>query len=518
MPSQPCLSPQQFQNLLLTQLPVYSDMVLRDVRPADFLAAHINQGLWDAFSGVSQTQDRLRNVWPNVTKKWEAVTETSCTGAPCDPAEHEICWGWERLTYGQERQSWRSPMFCFDQAISATKAKETISYYVSDVLFPATKAISSDYVRKKSLELAGNKLLANATMSSFTGTWSSIGDEELYYTPSAWPTSKLTPEMIKRQIPKMRNLGYFGKWSNAPFFGGYDNFAELVTDDDTAWELDKLATNQRLGDLWRFNMWQAGHEYFQYGMGGQIGNYMVHVDPFPLRFLRRADGRAQRVLPYKNEATTQGIGSEVNDDYLNAQYQISFIWHRQAWTLLTQDLTQLHPTMPFLVRGLNGQWNFAIDNLGQDCEGNAIANYRRNKGFYYADFRYGAKPMYTEWMTAIFHLREPANAYIVAPCAADPGYPTQAYTSACDGCDGPYTWDIADDSQEDGSFVLDANTVTCNDVLVANGAIDAANMAALVIALNADAALGALGTWSGTGTTLTLIDSTCRPVLPWVLS
>lgn len=493
-------------------------MVLRDVRPTDYLAAHVSQGLWDAFAGVSQTQDRLRNVWPNTTKKWEAVTETSCTGAPCDPAEHEICMGWERLTYGQERQSWKSPMFCFDQMISATKAKETIEYYVSDVLFPATKAISSAYARKKTLELAGNKLLANATMSNFTLSWSSIGDEEIYMTPSAWPTSKLTPEMIKRQIPKMRNLGYFGKWSNAPFFGGYDNFAELVTDDDTAWELDKIATNQRLSDLWRFQVWQAAHEYFQYGMGGQIGNYMVHIDPFPLRFLRRTDGRAQLVLPYKNEATTVGFGSEVNDDYLNAQYQISFIWHRMGWQLLTQDMTQIHPSMPFLVRGLNGQWNFAIDNLGQDCEGNAIANYRRNKGFYYADFRYGAKPLYTEWITALFHLREPQVVYVVAPCATDPGYPTQSYTSACTGCEEDFTWDIADDHQEDGSYVLAASSVTCDDVLVANGAIDAADVAALVTALNGDGALGALGTWSATGTTLRLTGATCEPVLPWVLA
>lgn len=515
MPDQPCLTGQQFANLLLTQLPVYSDMIVRDVRPTDMLASHISQGLWPAFSGVQQTQDRLRHVFPNLTKEWKAVTDETCVGLPCDPPAHELCWGWDRLTYGQETQSWKSPLFCFDQAISATKAVETIQYYVSDILFPTTNWVSSFFVRKKALALSGQKLLANAAMSSFTGTWSSIGDEEIYYTPSAWPTSKLTPEMIQRQIPKMRNLGYFGKWTNDPFFGGYDQFAELVTDDDTAWDMDKVATNQRLSDLWRFTMWNAAHEYYKYGMGGQIGNYMVHVDPFPLRFLRRADGRAQLVLPYVNSDATVGLGSANNPDWELAQYQISFIWHRFAWKLLTQDMTQLHPLMPFNVRGLNGQWTFANDDLGADCQGNPIANFRKNKGFFYADFRYGAQPFHTEWLTAIFHKREPKVIYEVNTCATDPGYPAQEYNSACEGCDTIYRWQP--DPDGDGAFVLDANTVTCNDDLVSNGAIDAANLAALVIALNGDAALGALGTWSAEGLYLFLSDATCRPVLPWVV-
>jgi hypothetical protein len=514
MPDVPCLYPQDFTNLLLTQLPVYTEEILRDVRPTDGLLGHVSTGQWNAFRGVSQTQDRFRNVKANVSKAWEDVSETTCEGTPCDPIEHEICWGWDRLTFGQERQSWKSQLLCFDQMISATQAVEHTEQIVSEILRPATSDIGSFYVRKKALDLAGRKILANATMSNFTWSWELTGDSEIYGLPSAWPTSKLTPEMLQRQFTPLMYNGYFGKWTNDPFWGEYNQFAELITDMDTVWALDKLSTNQRISDLWRFTQWGPAHEYYKYGMGGNIGNYMTHVDPFVLRFNRRNDGRAQLVLPFENVEATVGIGSQFNDDFANAQYQMSFIWHRFAWELQVVQMESVNPMMPFMVRGLNGQWNFAIDDLGADCDGKPIANYRKNKGFFYADFRFAGRPKYTEWLTAIFHKREPMVVYVVDVCAADPGYPAQIYRSACDGCDTVYRWEP--EPQEDGSFVLDADTVTCNEEPIANGAIDAANLAALVIALNADGELNNLGTWVADGVDLLLTGATCKPVLPWV--
>lgn len=513
MPGQSCLTPQQFTNLLVSQLPVYSPEILRDIRPTDGLAGHISVGQWDPFAGVQQTKDRFRNVKANTTKKWEDVSETTCVGSPCDPTENEIGWGWDRITFGQQRQSWKSQLLCFDQEISATKAVEHIGQIVSDILRPATQDINSMYVRKKSLDLAGNKILADASMTPFTFTWSTIGNEEIYLTPSAFPTSKLTPEMIQRQLPKMRWMGYFGKWTNDPFFGGYDQYAELITDDDTVWSMDRVSTNQNIANLWRFTQWNDAHDYYKYGMGGSIGNFMTHVDPFCLRF-NKVGNKLQVVLPSKNVDATVGIGNTWNTDYDNAQYQVSFIWHRFAWKLKVQQLAQINSMMPFLVRGLNGEWRFAMNDLGSDCDGNPIANYRQNKGFFYADFRYGAEPSYTEWMTAILHMREPLPFYVVAPCAADPGYPTQDYNSANDSCDTTYFWEP--DANGSGHYVLSADTVTCNDEPVANGAIDSASLAALVTDLNNDAELGALGTWSTSEGKLWLTGATCRPFLPWV--
>jgi hypothetical protein len=517
----PCISGQAFANILLTELPVYVQEVLRDVRPTDMFAAHVSSGIWNPFSGVQQTQDRLTHVYPNTTAAWQDVSEESCSGTPCDPPMNEICWGWKRVTFGQQIQSWKSPLLCFDQMISATKARENIEYYVSGILRPATAAITSMYVRQKGLELAGRKLLANSTMSSFTYTWEQDGNSQIFLTPSALPTSKLTPEMIKRQIPYLRNIGYFGSWTNDPFWGGYNQFAELVTDDDTAWEMDRMATSPRVAEAWRYTMWDAAHEYSRYGMGGQIGNYMVRIDPFSLRFNLNTNApggtsKLQLVLPYRNDAAvTAGLGDTVNEDYLNARYQISFIWHRFSWELLYQQLESINPMMPFLNRDLTGQWQFAMDNLGQDCDGNAINNIRRNKGLFYADWRLAGRPRYTEFLTAILHQREPQVIAVVPACAADPGYPTQSYQSNCDGCEGTLTW-FSPQTNTEGSYELLANSTTCSGEPLQNAAIEEPNLTDLATALNADTALGALGTWAVTDGRLTLADATCVPALPWV--
>jgi hypothetical protein len=337
-------------------------------------------------------------------------------------------------------------------------------------------------------------------------------------TPNHLPTSKLTPEMIQRQLNRLRFEGYFGKWTNDPFWGGYDNFAELLTDDDTCWDMDKIATNQRVSDLWRFQQWSAAHEYYAYGMGGQIGNYMTHVDPRCLRFNLAQNGTdLQLVLPLKNADAHVGIGSNFNNDFDLAQYQVSFIWHRMALSLQVQQLQQINSLMPFLVRGLSGQWNFATHDLGSDCAtGTAISNYRQNKGFFWADWRWGIKPMYTEWMTAFLHKREPKVIYVVAPCAADPGYPTQVYNSAGPSCLTTYQW--IPDANGSGHYVLNANTVACDDAPVTNGAINAASLAALVTALNGDVGgTQGLGTWSSNDEGfLILSNAICQPVLPFV--
>lgn len=522
-----CLTSQQFVDFLLTELPVFSREILRDVTPTDMLAAHISSGSWEAFQGVKQIQDRFRGVWPNTTAKWYDVTDGTETCADqcspdaqecvaaCDPPMNEIGWGYERVVYGQKQQSWKSQTLCFDQLISATKAVEHLAQIVSDILRPASAAITSDFVRRENLNQAFYKKLADANMSDFTYTWETDGGQEIFMTPSALPTSKITPEMLQRQVQLLRNNGYFGKWTNDPFWGGYDSFIEFITDDDTAWELDRLATNAAISNQWRYQVWSAAHEYFKYGMGGQLGNYMIHVDPFPMRFNLAADGvRLQRVLPYTNEATTVGIGRVVNEDYLNARYQLSVAHHRFSWQLLTQRMEQVNPLMPFMSRDLSGVWNFATNDLGQDCDGNAIANFRKNKGFFYADWRLSPKPQHTEWEMAILHLREPRTIYVVEPCSADPGYPTQDYNSANTGCATLYVYYPQADSG--GDYVLDANSVTCGQNPVANGAISESTLANLATALNNDVVLGAVGTWAAYGSTgISLSDSTCEVVFNW---
>lgn len=514
-----CLNPQEFSQFLDEQLPIYDSLIIRDITPTDGWIGHVSVGTWNPFDGTSHLRDRFRGVQPDVTKAWIRVDNTSCVGgtqAPCDPPENFIGWGYERIEYFQEKQSWRSQLLCFDQILTVNKAQEHIEQIVADILRPATSRIASFYLRKRAALYAGKKWLANSTLSDFTFAWETTGDAEIFITTSGEPTSKLTPQMLQRRVSPLRNVGYFGKWTNDPFFGGYDSLIELVTDDNTAWDLDKLATDLKVSQSWRFNQWDAGHDYYKYGIGGQLGNYMIRIDPFPLRFNKVSANRFQVVLPYKNTATTVGIGRDNNNDFELAQYQFSFIHHRMALMVRVQRMEQVNPLMPFAVRDLSGQWRFATNDLGMDCNSNPIANYRGNKGFFYADFQYSVEPVYVEWEELIFHKREPAYVVEVDTCAADPGHPTQYYNSANTECGDTLTFvPVADDT---GHYVLDANTVTCDDNAVTHVAIDTTTVAALVTALNA-AGTNTLGTWVQEGVNILLTDTECTDVnLPWVLS
>lgn len=513
-----CLNPQEFSQFLLEELPIYEPQIIRDITPTDGWIGHVSVGQWDPFDGTSHIQDRFTDVQPDVTKKWYDVSNTSCLGgnqAPCDPPENFIGWGSKRVTFGQERQSWRSQLLCFDQILTVNKAVEQLSQIISDILRPATSRIASQWLRKKAADVAGKKWLASQGMDDFTFAWETTGDAEIYMTTDGEPTSKLTPQMLQRRVQPLRNIGYFGKWTNDPFFGGYDSLIELVTDDDTAWDLDKVATDLKVSQSWRFNQWDAAHDYYKYGMGGQLGNYMVRIDPFPVRFNKVSSNRFQIVLPYINEAVTTGIGRANNPDWFDAQYQWSFIHHRMAYQILVQRMQSVNPMMPFAVRDLSGQWRFATNDLGIDCNGNPIANYRGNKGFFYADFQYAAKPLWVEWEELIFHKREPAYVVVVDTCATDPGHPTQYYNSANSTCGDVIEFTPVADS--DGNFVIAANTVTCSNNLVTHLAISAATVAALVTALNASAGLGPLGTWVQSGVNVLLTETECTDLdVPFV--
>lgn len=435
----------QFAQYLVTQEPNYDDLVLSDIRPQDAgWIGHIATGTFPAYSGTTHYIDRFNHVSPNTTKKWTQVAAGNCLGTPCDKIEYKIGWGSSRTSYSLEEQSWGTPLMCFDQEMHVTHAKEQFRQIISDILKPATNAIQSNFIRKRVLDNAGKKWVASATMDEFTFTWVVVGDEEIYLDTNKLPTSKLTPQMLQRRVQPLMARGYFGKQP----FNDMPPMIELVSDMETTWELDHLANSGNVGPSisnWQFKTWDSANAYWKYGFSGSIGNYAVRVDPYSLRFnyvgMVGGKYRFQVVLAYRNVVSSgaggaPGLKDEENPDYQNAQYQLSFIWHRKAMEVLVADATPINPEMPFAARDFGGKWKFVMDNLGADCNGVAIDNRRRNKGMFIADFKMALRPLNTELSEAIFHKREPACVTVVTSCNADPGYPAQSYNSAPTACAG----------------------------------------------------------------------------------
>ncbi len=449
-----------FGQFLVDQTPKFDELIMEDIRPTDGWMLNVSTGTVETGMPVEIVQDRFRSVFANTTKTWTKVAANGvgCSGNPCDPNEHQIGWGADRLVWYEEQQYWQTPLLCYDQEISVTAAEQHINQIINDILRPNTTNISSNFLRKRGLQWAKNKFQCNKNMPQFSYVWTLGGannDEEVYFDCSCAPTSvfKLVPQMLQNRFEPLMRTGYGGKnpfKETAPYI-------ELVTDINTCWELDKLGGSTGVGGTpsvngnWRFEQWSAANEYWRFGYSGQLGNFMVRTDPMNLRFNYVTDlgagaapnrYRYQVVLPFRNGITTgaggaAGIGSDSNPDFDKAHFTLTFIWHKKAIELLTRSSSPINSEMPFAHRDFGGKWQFVMDNLGADSNGVVISNKRRNKGQFIADFRYFVRPMHYEFAEVFFHKREPMCVPEIDTCSTDPGYPAQSYSSALPACPLP---------------------------------------------------------------------------------
>jgi hypothetical protein len=497
------ISCKQFASFLVSQEPVYDKEVLKDIRPFDGMIGYYNTGSFDAYSGTTHRFDRFNSVFPNVTGAWENPTGAACTGQPCDPTENKIGWGWSRNEYSLEKQSWGSDILCFDQIMTKTKAKEHFRQIIDDVLRPATNWITTYYLQRKAAELSSSLLGGNAFacalgLPAINFSWVGAGYVTLRVTDNAAAPitaaslGRLTPEILQSRVTRQYFLGAIQAGKE-----GYDSL-QLHTDKDTFRYLQK--TNPTLYDAWRFGVFApAAKEFFKYGFMGFVGDFMVKVLQFPLRFNPTATaGNYTLVLPYKNVAATEGIKSVFNEDYDNAHYQISYINNPRALRVMPFRPEAVNPNMPFMVRDYGGRWKFATNDLGADCSGKPIDNSRGNKGKFIADFQLAVKPEHPEWLEAIFHKVDRGCVEIIPICEADAeSYAAQNYNSADPVCGVTVQFTaIANDA---GNFVIGTTGILCDDNIVTNAGISEATPAALVAALQTvwDAEFGtASGTWS----------------------
>ena len=469
-----------FPQFLADQTPKFDELIMEDIRPTDGWLLNISTGTTPMGTPVEITQDRFRHVFANTTKVWTKVNANGpgCTGAPCDPPEHQIGWGADRLTYYAEQQTWSTPLLCYDQDMHITAAEQHLSQIVNEILRPATTDISSAFLRKRALLWAKQKWAANSSMSTFTFQWASPldgslsgpnGDEEIYFYTNIAPNNVylLSPQMLQARFSPLMRRGYAGKnpfTETAPYI-------ELVTDMDTCWLLDRLGGSVGVGGVpsvignWRFNEWDAASKYWRYGFSGQVGNYLVRVDELGLRFNYVGDLGAsytnrykyQLILPWRNGITsgagsTPGLGSDANPDFDTAAFAMSYISHKKAMELLVPDSGSLNPEMPFAHRDFGGKWMFQMHDLGGDTNGNPIKNAWQNKGRFAAWFKFYIRPLHTEFMEAIFHKRQQNQIINIDLSNTDytRGYPVQEYNSALPTCALPVNWPVGRTAQSTG--------------------------------------------------------------------
>ena len=504
-----------FTNFLSRRAEHLDDQIIRDITPVSSIIGMVETGPFPAMNGTSHTYDRFNRVFPDLSGAWEDVEAGSCVGTPCDPSETKIGFGFTRDEYRLQQKSYTTDLFCYDQILSADRAKEQFAHTV-EVLRDATQLIIGNRLRSEMFRIAGYHWVAGGagggglTAFTFTETGNLIN-----VVPSVLPTSKLTVNMLKRRLQTQILNGATGKTPK-----DQPPELEVLTDMETIWEL--IQGDSNLTDKWFFTSFDSGSkEYNKYGWAGRVGNFMLKADLHPVRFQILADGTTlNQVFPYTNVAATQGIKGIVNDAYVNAPIQAHYIWHRRGMKSLLRDATSIHPMMAFAARDFAGKWQFVMDNLtcGTDVNGNPIAvdNTRRNKGKFIADFEFATKKQFPEFVEVILALREPACIVEVPVCTEAPTYVTQDYSSANDVCDTEETvLTFLPIKAPSGNYEIVMNSIQCNGIAVVHSAINESDsLAELVIELNDK--VGALGTWAVSGSDITLTGTACTTAaLPW---
>lgn len=485
----------QFQNFLIDQTPVYSPEILKDVNPmSGTWLGKVMTRTWPNGNSNTQTYDRMHKVFPNPIREWLPKDYANCDGDPCSvPAEVICTGGYTRNTFYKEVQKHKSRVLCFDAIRDFTHAEEQWAFIQSEILRPAADVITSYYMKKRAASAAGKKWIANSAMTPFTFVWVVTGNNEVYIDTNAAPTAvfHMAPQMLQKRFTPLIRDGYFQQQViEVPA-----KMAEFITDEETVQDLTRQLNDDGTTPLklqWRYTDFAAASEFWKYGWSGSIGNYAMSTDPFQLRFNYVGTTlaglyRYQVVLPYTNIAADVGNKISNNEDYDNAQYAFSYIHHRGAFCMYGATAQSIHPSMPFVIPDLGGQWRFETHDIG--CE-----NYEHNKGLFFARFEYAWKNEHEEWEELFFHRREPPCIPEIGYCNEDPGYPTQTYGCSDELCDGG-CWDYTA-----GDDVA-ANTVTVGGFPIVHAATNEANLADLVDALNADPVLSLLGTWAA-GTTL----------------
>lgn len=426
-----------FNDYFLRQLPYFEKAILKDFAPRDNAwIGQMKNEQFDPFTGSEHTYDQMHRVFPDLTGCWTTVNTDAggCLENPCQTSETVIGTGMTRRTFGMEKTSIRTKVYCFDELTRIPKVKEILTNLVED-LRTVTMTTLSDRNRRAALEnnlaiyIAGS---AQSQVEIGTDTFPDCVTIDLG-SEANLPASLLTIPYLQSLVPMLNYDGYF---KNSYIEG---DMLRLITDPTTAMQLTN--GNPQLISLYRITDFAKGGQLYKYGMSQAVGNFGISYDYFPARYDHIGGGVLRRVFPYTNVAATTGLKQQASVDYNNAMYQMNYIWHPEALVRATPAMVSVNPEMPFMNRNLGGKWYFTgpesdtfmvtDPTTGQVC---TYDNRRRNQGFFWADYSVGYRPEYMQWTRAILSQRDPGCVSNQPRCTADPGYVIQDNNAANDLC------------------------------------------------------------------------------------
>ena len=425
----------QLRTMLAQQTPVYDEIFLEDWKPLDspVMGRHETE-VWRAGTGDTHTTDRIEIGQPNLTNQWQQISALAeCSGAtPCSPPRVNVAWGTTRTTHNMEQLRLQSPLMCLTQMRYSTRPAEQIAR-IYQGLKKIPEMFDTDFLRVHAFDLAPTVQLCGSTFATFTPnrgvnttgqlTTISIG-------AGNYPTSTLSFPYLDYLSTELGLQGYSNAGSGLP-----DGIYNLITDPRT-WFL-MTNGNASMKDMMCLGDPAEASPLYRIGMGVQkpFGNYAPTLDKQPIRFQDAGGGVLNRIFPYYNVLTTTGIKRVLNPAYVNARYQLSFIWHPKAIKLFTPDFKKLHEMVPSVNSALFGTWTLinhpgVLQYTQPDGTVCTLQNDEQLWFYWLVALEMGFQYQYPELLMPILHLVDGSglNSTVDVPiCGSAPQYVPQYY-------------------------------------------------------------------------------------------
>lgn len=428
---------------LAAQTPVYDKMFLRDYKPLanPFAGRHLTE-VWEQGTGDTHLVDRIEIGQPNLNTRWKRIDAAECRDTCVAPRQF-VSFGSTRTQHYMEQFDIQSQIFCLTQLQYSTKTSEQIER-IYQGLKKIPEMYTNDFLRVHAVDLNTNGMqIASANLLD-AGTNVFIPDitpdatnisgqltEILLGSAGLLPTSGLTFPLLDYYSTSLGLEGYSDAGSGLP-----DGLYNLITGER---EWARLTNgNPSMKDMMALTDPQQASPLYKIGQGVQkpFGNYAPTLDKWPMRFQHVGGGVLNRVFPYYNTTADTGTKRVVNPAYVNARYQISFLWHPKAIKIFTPDFGKIHEMVPTINSAMYGKWDFKNgDVLIYNMPDGTQCTFNNDKNLYFywlAALQLGFQYVEPQLITPILHLTDGSGKNSVvddAICGTAPAYVAQSYSN-----------------------------------------------------------------------------------------
>lgn len=432
----------QLRTNLAAQTPVFDEMFLKDWKPLDspLIGRHLTE-VWKEGTGDNHFIDRIEIGQPNLNTRWKRIDAGECRDA-CSSPRQFVAFGTTRTNHYMEHFDIQSQLFCLTQLRYGTRTPEQIAR-IYQGLKKIPEIYTSDFIRVHAVDfntvgvqIASQNLLDNGTnvfVPDITPDAMNIQGQltEINLGGAGYlPTSALTFPLLDYYSTTLDLEGYTQAGSGLP-----QGLFNIITD-KRSWA--RLTNgNPSMAGMMALDDPQKASALYKIGQGVQkpFGNYAPTLDEQPIRFQHVGGGVLNRVFPYYNVASDTGIKRVVNPAYVNARYQISFLWHPKAIKVFTPDFKKMHEMVPAVNSALYGKWDFKNGDVliyNQPDGTTCTINNDKNEQFYWlAALELGFEYLEPQLIIPILHLVDGSGKDSVvddAVCGTAPQYVAQSYS------------------------------------------------------------------------------------------